>query len=76
MQHNMFLRFHKKLFCWMHEWMHLGIEDLRQIEAKTKAELDESINQLEMETKSSPVGRSRMFVDSVTPISPYTEVVL
>lgn len=34
--------------------MHLGIEDLRRIEAKTKAELDESINRLEMETKSSP----------------------
>ncbi|ORX98708.1 Phosphotidylinositol transfer protein, beta [Basidiobolus meristosporus CBS 931.73] len=37
---NLLLKFHKQLFCLMDQWYGLTIEDIRNIEEQTKAELD------------------------------------
>ncbi len=33
--------FHRQLFCWLDKWFGMTIEDIRQLEEKTKAELEE-----------------------------------
>lgn len=39
-QRNLFLKFHRQLFCWMDEWHGLTMADIRRMEAETKKELD------------------------------------
>lgn len=38
---RIFNNFHRQVFCWMDKWYGLTIEDIREIERKTKKELDE-----------------------------------
>ncbi|ORX62693.1 phosphatidylinositol transfer protein [Hesseltinella vesiculosa] len=39
--HSLFTKFHRQLFCWTDEWYGMTIEDIRNMEEKTKKELDE-----------------------------------
>ena len=39
-ERRVFTNFHRQIFCWMDNWYGLTIDDIRAIEAKTKAELD------------------------------------
>ena len=38
---GVFTRFHRQLFCWLDQWYGLSLDDIRQIEERTKRELDE-----------------------------------
>ncbi|KAI9284461.1 hypothetical protein BC943DRAFT_325705 [Umbelopsis sp. AD052] len=38
--HNLFLKFHRQLFCWTDSWYGMSIQDIRDLEAKTKEDLD------------------------------------
>lgn len=40
--------FHRQLFCWLDKWFGLTIEDIRELEEKTKAELAEQRKQGEV----------------------------
>ncbi|XP_028407675.1 phosphatidylinositol transfer protein alpha isoform-like [Dendronephthya gigantea] len=40
--------FHRQLFCWLDKWFGLTIEDIRELEEKTKAELEEQRNKGEV----------------------------
>ncbi|CAG06373.1 unnamed protein product, partial [Tetraodon nigroviridis] len=37
---RLFTHFHRQLFCWMDKWIDLTMEDIRNMEEKTKEELD------------------------------------
>ncbi|RWS16681.1 phosphatidylinositol transfer protein alpha isoform-like protein, partial [Dinothrombium tinctorium] len=40
-ERRIFLNFHRQVFCWIDRWYGLTIEDIRELEDKTKKELDE-----------------------------------
>ena len=40
-ERRIFLNFHRQVFCWIDRYHGLTIEDIRQLEEKTKRELDE-----------------------------------
>lgn len=40
-ERRIFLNFHRDLFCWIDRWHGLTIQDIRELEEKTKRELDE-----------------------------------
>jgi hypothetical protein len=39
METNIFLRFHKQIFCWLDEWIEMTMEDVRAFEIKLKEEM-------------------------------------
>lgn len=39
-QHKLLIEFHRKVFCWLDEWIELTIEDIRRMEAETKKALE------------------------------------
>ncbi|XP_065071432.1 phosphatidylinositol transfer protein alpha isoform-like [Rhopilema esculentum] len=41
---RLLLNFHRQVFCWLDKWHGLSIEDIREIEEKTKHELDQQRN--------------------------------
>eukprot|EP00163_Fabomonas_tropica_P003130 TRINITY_DN125_c0_g1_i1.p1 TRINITY_DN125_c0_g1~~TRINITY_DN125_c0_g1_i1.p1 ORF type:complete len:275 (+),score=93.33 TRINITY_DN125_c0_g1_i1:223-1047(+) len=51
---DVFLKAHRQLFCWLDEWFGMTIEDIRQLEAETKAALDAKIEDPNAEVK--PLG--------------------
>ena len=40
-EQRIFTNFHRQVFCWTDEWYGLTMKDIRDIEDKTKEELDE-----------------------------------
>jgi len=40
MERNIFLKFHRQVFCWMDEWFGWTMEDVRRYEDQTKADLN------------------------------------
>ncbi|XP_045171238.1 phosphatidylinositol transfer protein alpha isoform-like isoform X2 [Mercenaria mercenaria] len=40
-EHRLFTTFHRQVFCWTDKWHGMTMADIRAIEEKTKAELDE-----------------------------------
>lgn len=40
-ERRIFLNFHRQVFCWIDRWHGMTIQDIRDIEEKTKAELDD-----------------------------------
>ena len=40
-----FLAFHQQIWCWTDEWYGMSIEELRQLEDKTKEELKKKIQE-------------------------------
>ncbi|XP_039297700.1 phosphatidylinositol transfer protein alpha isoform isoform X2 [Nilaparvata lugens] len=43
-ERRLFTTFHRQVFCWMDRWHGLTMEDIREIEEKTKEELDKQRN--------------------------------
>lgn len=43
-ERRIFLNFHRQVFCWLDRWHGLTMKDIRDIEDKTKRELDEQRN--------------------------------
>ncbi|KAK6190719.1 hypothetical protein SNE40_002520 [Patella caerulea] len=41
-EERLFFNFHRQVFCWTDEWYPLTMEDIRELEEKTKKELDEA----------------------------------
>jgi len=41
-ERRLFTTFHRQLFCWMDQWYGLTMDEIREIEDKTKEELDKS----------------------------------
>ncbi|KAK3085035.1 hypothetical protein FSP39_023166 [Pinctada imbricata] len=41
-ERRIFLNFHRQLVCWMDKWYGLSMQDIREIEDRTKRELDEA----------------------------------
>ena len=44
----LFNRLHRQIYCWMNEWHGMTIADIRALEDKTKAELEEARNKGEV----------------------------
>ena len=40
-EQRIFFIFHRQIFCWMDKWYGLTMEDIRNLEEKTKKELDD-----------------------------------
>jgi len=40
-ERRLFLNFHRQVFCWMDKWHGMTMEDIRELEDRTKRELDE-----------------------------------
>jgi hypothetical protein len=40
-ERRIFTNFHRQVFCWTDKWHGLTMQDIREIEDKTKRELDE-----------------------------------
>lgn len=38
---RLFRNFHRQVFCWLDQWHHLSMEDIRKLEEETKKALDE-----------------------------------
>lgn len=47
-ERRIFFNFHREVFCWMDQWYGMNMNDIRELEEKTKRELD-------MQRKSGPV---------------------
>eukprot|EP00051_Salpingoeca_urceolata_P006015 m.79938 g.79938 ORF g.79938 m.79938 type:complete len:266 (-) comp14645_c0_seq1:52-849(-) len=47
-QRNLFHKFHRQLFCSLDQWVELSMPDIRALEAKIKAELDEKRQNAEL----------------------------
>ncbi|KAG0191089.1 hypothetical protein DFQ28_000987 [Apophysomyces sp. BC1034] len=43
--HNLFIKFHRQLFCWTDKWHGMTIEEIRNLEEQTKKDLDEKRNE-------------------------------
>lgn len=43
-ERRIFLNFHRQVFCWLDRWHGMTMKDIREIEEKTKKELDEQRN--------------------------------
>ncbi|KAF7729349.1 hypothetical protein EC973_004605 [Apophysomyces ossiformis] len=43
--HNLFTKFHRQLFCWTDKWYGMTIQDIRDLEAQIKEDLDIKRNQ-------------------------------
>ena len=41
---EIFLSFHQNVWCWTDEWFGMTMEDIRKLEADTKKELEDRIN--------------------------------
>jgi len=41
---RLLFNFHRQVFCWLDKWYGMSIEDIRELEAKTKKDLDEMRN--------------------------------
>lgn len=39
-ERNLFLKFHRQVYCWLDEWFGMTMQDVRDFETKTKADLD------------------------------------
>lgn len=52
---NPFLKYHRKLFCWIDEWFGLKIEDIRAMEEETaritRIKIEQSLKEKEAKTK-------------------------
>ncbi|KAI7894333.1 uncharacterized protein EV154DRAFT_600203 [Mucor mucedo] len=46
--HTLFTKFHRQLFCWTDKWYGMTIQDIRDLEAKTKQDLDAKRNEGEI----------------------------
>jgi len=42
-ERNLFLKFHKQVYSWLDEWFGMTMEDVRNYESKTKADLDDKL---------------------------------
>lgn len=40
-ERRIFLNFHRQVFCWIDRWHHMNMKDIRELEERTKRELDE-----------------------------------
>lgn len=40
-EHVLFNRLHRQIYCWMNEWYGMTIDDIRALEDKTKADLED-----------------------------------
>jgi hypothetical protein len=47
-ERNLFLKFHRQVYCWLDEWFGLTLEDIRNYEAKTKRDLDSKLKPAEL----------------------------
>jgi len=43
-ERRIFLNFHRQVFCWIDRWHGMTMQDIRELEAKVKRELDEARN--------------------------------
>ena len=43
-ERRIFMNFHREVFCWMDEWHGLTMKDIRELEERTKEELDQQLN--------------------------------
>ena len=41
---DIFLSFHQNVWCWTDEWFGMTMDDIRRLEADTKRELEDRIN--------------------------------
>jgi len=44
-ERDLFLNFHRQVYCWLDQWFGMTMEDIREIENKTKRELDEKLKE-------------------------------
>jgi len=44
-ERDLFVRFHRQVYCWIDEWFLMTMEDVRAFENKTKAVLDNKLNE-------------------------------
>jgi len=51
MQGNIFLKFHKQVFCWIDEWYDMTLEDIRKYEDENAALTNKKIEQIKEENK-------------------------
>jgi len=43
-ERNLFFKFHRQVYCWLDEWFGMSMHDVREYEAKIKADLDAKIH--------------------------------
>jgi len=53
MQGNIFLKFHKQVFCWIDEWCEMTLDDIRKYENEKSAETNKKMEQIKMEEEKS-----------------------
>jgi len=42
-ERDLFLKFHRQVYCWLDEWYGMTLEDVRNFESKIKADLDDKL---------------------------------
>jgi len=42
-ERNLFLKFHRQVYCWLDEWFVMTMDEVRQYESKSKADLDNKL---------------------------------
>merc|ERR550534_3316633 len=43
-QKRIFTMFHRQFYCWLDEWVHMTMDDIRALEDETKENLEQNIN--------------------------------
>lgn len=46
-ERDLFLKFHRQVYCWLDEWFGMTMEDIRNYETKTKQDLDQKLKTTE-----------------------------
>ncbi|EFA85246.1 phosphatidylinositol transfer protein 1 [Heterostelium album PN500] len=54
-ERDLFMKFHRQVYCWMDEWFGWTMEDVRQFEAKTKENLDKKLASGETDPNASKI---------------------
>lgn len=44
-ERNLFLKFHRQVYCWLDEWFGMSMDDVRKYEAQVKQDLDKKLSE-------------------------------
>lgn len=58
MEKNLFLKFHKMMFTLMDDWWGMEMSEIRALEEKTKIDLDNKLDDLQLKSRPSRMGKA------------------
>jgi len=57
-ERDLFLKFHRQVYCWLDEWFGMTLEDVRKFESETKKDLDDKLKSSTGDQPAPPADES------------------